>query len=715
VSNRIPLQGFIGSAFKAQSPKFESQDLWNWYVERAESQHHKSPQALLPCPGFELFCTLPDTPVRGMYAQNDRVFAVGGESLFELTRLGQVLPRTQTVLLPPPTPIITNSDVDKPITAVPQVVVTHGGTIATTPYGYKVTATNKHGETEASAEGTSPYGNPILSATNWNIVSWGAVQDATGSKVYRTTGGTAPPKLVAVLVSTTLVFHDIGQTGEAVTPPTVNTTAGVVGTTTWGYKVSATIGLGETQASAEGVTVTGQATLSSTIYNIIKWTKVVNARGYKVYRTTGGVSPPVLIATIGAGDTLEARDTGQTGESATPPTTNTTGTSEIKNDGSPVSICSSGDAGEQLLIVSGGTAYCYDLATDVLAPVVEGATFGGFIDSYFVVLDAGTSTLKVSESLNGFLWDPTQIYQRLRAGDKWLSMAVTSNEIWLIGSQTGEVWQGTGIDASRFTPYMPVFLETGIIAGSSLVRIAGALMWLAQDKDGAGFVVRANGYTPQPVSTTAVNFSIQNLATIADAFAFTYQQEGHVFYVLTCPTDEVTWVYDITTNEWHKRGYWDPNDMRFTAYRPQCHTFGFGGIGFGMNLVGDRLSGTIAKINPAFGRDIDGALIRRVRQCPHLADRGQELTVDRLQMDMDVGEGIQLGQGSNPTMMLSYSNDGAKTFGKELWRSAGRQGQWGIQVAWSRLGTSKDRVFRLVCTDPIPWRLVGAWIELEGS
>jgi hypothetical protein len=42
-------------------------------------------------------------------------------------------------------------------------------------------------------------------------------------------------------------------------------------------------------------------------------------------------------------------------------------------------------------------------------------------------------------------------------------------------------------------------------------------------------------------------------------------------------------------------------------------------------------------------------------------------------------------------------------------------GETDIQVAWSRLGTGKDRVFRLVATDPAPWRLVGAWLELEGS
>ena len=51
----------------------------------------------------------------------------------------------------------------------------------------------------------------------------------------------------------------------------------------------------------------------------------------------------------------------------------------------------------------------------------------------------------------------------------------------------------------------------------------------------------------------------RKVKTIADAIAFAYQQEGHVFYVLTFPTGDATWVLDLTTTEkigypvWHQR------------------------------------------------------------------------------------------------------------------------------------------------------------------
>jgi hypothetical protein len=722
VSQRSPFQGFVGSAFHAQSQRLDTQDLWNWYVERAQSPSAKSGQVLLPCPGFETFCTLPTSPVRGLWAQNNRTFAVGGAVLYELSVTGTATARGTTVITTPAAPVITNSPLEPPIATPAPPVVTHGGAKGTTTYGYKISAITALGETTASGEGTSGYGNVALSSTNWNIVSWSAVEDCTGYKVYRTTGGDpAPPLLLATLASTTLVYNDLGTSGTSATPPTTNTSGDVVGATTYSYVVTALLGLGETEASAPGTTTTGHATLSSTHYNIITWTAVTYARGYQVYRTAGTVSsgtiaPPRLIATIAGTTTLTTNDTGQEGDAVTPPVTNTTGTQALQNDGFPVSWASSGDAGEQLFLVSAGVGYCYDLETDVFAAVVDGATFAGFIDSYFVTLDAGTSTLKVSESFDGFAWDPTQVYQRSRAGDKWLAMAVTSNEIWLIGSQTGEVWVGTGDADNRFTPYTPVFLETGIIATFTMTRVSGdAMMWVAQDKDGAGYVVRTNGYHPEKVSTTAVDVSIQNLAVMADGYAFSYQQEGHTFYVITFPNDSITWVYDLSTGEWHRRGDWVPDLMLYQAYRPSCHAFAFGFGGSGVNLVGDRSTGVIATMEVSFGLDIDGTVIRRMRQCPHISDRDQEMTYDRLQMDMEVGLGLATGQGSDPTMMIQYSNNGGKTYGHELWRSAGRQGDYRIQVAWTRLGTCKDRVFRLVVSDPIPWRIVGAWLEVEGS
>jgi hypothetical protein len=107
--------------------------------------------------------------------------------------------------------------------------------------------------------------------------------------------------------------------------PTV-TAEGITGTTTWGYKVSATDGLGETLGSTETTITDGNAILDADDFNRITWTPVEGAIEYKIYRTTAEGTPDDvgLIGTVSAGDTLELDDTGLSATDAEP-TTNTTG------------------------------------------------------------------------------------------------------------------------------------------------------------------------------------------------------------------------------------------------------------------------------------------------------------------------------------------------------------------------------------------------------
>ena len=115
-----------------------------------------------------------------------------------------------------------------------------------------------------------------------------------------------------------------------------------------------------------------------------------------------------------------------------------------------------------------------------------------------------------------------------------------------------------------------------------------------------------------------------------------------------------------------------------------------------------------------FYTDTNGNGIRRVRRAPHLSHEEQRMFYSKLQIDMDVGEGLLSGQGSDPQIMLRISNDGGRTWGQERWVGAGKRGEYGHRAIWFRLGSGRDRVFEVSVSDPIPWRLVGAEVEGRG-
>jgi hypothetical protein len=374
--------------------------------------------------------------------------------------------------------------------------------------------------------------------------------------------------------------------------------------------------------------------------------------------------------------------------------------------GAPVTWATNGvDIGE-VFVVSGTTGYIFNLSANTLTSVVSDVQIAGYLDGYFLALDPVTSELKVSDLLDGTTWDPTMVAARTAGPDRWVSMIVVHRLIWLLGSQTSEVWYNNPINDFPFSPDQSGFMEYGCAAAFSVAVVDNAPTWLGSSKEGSGIVVRADGYTPRRISTYAVERAIQSYDRIDDAEAFTYQDQGHSFYILTFPSAEKTWAYDAATGEWAERGYRSATTNEFLAYRPRCHAYAYG-----QHLVGDRLSSTIYTMSVDTATDMDGSGIRRVRRLPHLNREAKQVFYSDLQVDLEVGLGLSSGQGSDPQAMLRYSNDGGKTFSNELWADAGLRGAYKTRVNWHRLGRARDRVFEFSVSDPIPWRVAGAYLD----
>ncbi len=113
--------------------------------------------------------------------------------------------------------------------------------------------------------------------------------------------------------------------------PTVTKT-GATGAVTWGYKVTALDGTGETAASAEGTVTNGVSPLTGSNFTTITWARVPSAISYKVYRTTVGANPNTtgLIGTVAASSspnttTFSFNDTNIAATGSVPATNTTAG------------------------------------------------------------------------------------------------------------------------------------------------------------------------------------------------------------------------------------------------------------------------------------------------------------------------------------------------------------------------------------------------------
>lgn len=384
----------------------------------------------------------------------------------------------------------------------------------------------------------------------------------------------------------------------------------------------------------------------------------------------------------------------------------------IANDGLPTSMFSNGQGGHQVMLVSGGLGYIFDLNTNTLTKIADAdllgnLTVGLFSDSYFIVLDGVTSTFQISAPEDGTSWSGLDVAQRSDSSDNIVALAVLHRELWVFGSLTTEVWYDSGA-TFPFQPFPGRLLEQGLAAVYSLTLLDNTLFFIGGDRRGARVVYRIEGDTPQRVSTHAIERALDSYDTVSDAVGYAYQEEGHLFYVLQFPSANVTWVYDVATKLWHQRGVWNTNradfDMVFGAFH--CYAFG-------QHLVGDISTGQIAIQGLDIVTEIDGSEIPRVRRAPHLCNEQMWQYYNQFQLDVETGLGVSSGQGSNPVVALRWSDDGGHVFGPWVNATAGKGGQYRQRLVWNRLGRSRDRVFEIMVSDPIPWRVLDAYLQVK--
>jgi hypothetical protein len=279
-------------------------------------------------------------------------------------------------------------------------------------------------------------------------------------------------------------------------------------------------------------------------------------------------------------------------------------------------------------------------------------------------------------------------------------------ELWVFGTDSVEVWYDSGAADFPLQRIQGAFNEIGCVSAYTIAKMDNGLFWLGTDARGQGIVYRANGYTGVRISTHAVEYAIAQYGNISDAIAYTYQQEGHAFYVLTFPSGNATWVYDVATQAWHERaGFVDGEFMR---HRSNCQ------CNFGGNIiVGDFANGNIYTFDLdvyADNGDIQKWL-RSWRALPTGQNNLKRTAHHSLQLDCETGVGLNTGQGSDPEVMLRWSDDGGHTWSNEHWSKIGKIGAYGHRTFWRRLGMTlklRDRVYELSGTDPNKIAIMGA-------
>ena len=302
------------------------------------------------------------------------------------------------------------------------------------------------------------------------------------------------------------------------------------------------------------------------------------------------------------------------------------------------------DNGVELIIVNGTNGWLFTFATNVLAQITAAAFPNGcktvsYMNGRFVVVEPNTQNMYVSDRLAGGTWDALNVATVDSNPDRVIGQIVSHNELIIFCEDSGEVWYDTDQYPVPFVRNESGIFEVGCISPYAITKIDNSVIWLGKSSTGLGVIYRLNGYTPTRISTYSIEYAIQQMTDTSDAIAFTYQQDGHHFYVITFPTGNKTFAYDVNTQMWHERANFSTVTGNFFRWEAQEYAY-FDG----KHLVCDYTEGKIYSLE--MNVYTDGSDTRKwLRSWRAPATDMKRVVHSKLILEMESGVGL-VGSGS---------------------------------------------------------------------
>lgn len=355
--------------------------------------------------------------------------------------------------------------------------------------------------------------------------------------------------------------------------------------------------------------------------------------------------------------------------------------------------------GIHIVFVDGFRGFAYSVAGGLVELQGDGwypANTVTHQDAYFVFNRESTGQFFFSGLLD-ITFDPLDYATAEASPDDTVAIISDQRALWLFGQSSTEVWFNDG--STPWVRMQGAYIERGIAAPHTAVKMDNGIFFLGDN----GVVYRTSGYTIARVSTHAIEYEFLS-GKISDSYAYSYTDEGHVFYVLTIPSINRTVVYDAATSLWHERSH-----VVLGRHNGGCYA-----RCFNKHLIGDFQSGAIYALSMDALTD-NGDRIEREAVCPAIFAGKRRATMHSFELGLNCGSGNSLGTGSDPEITLEFSDDSLHTWSNKKVRKVGKIGAFRNKVRWAALGQFVQRHIRITFSDPVPVIISGAYADLQSD
>ena len=292
--------------------------------------------------------------------------------------------------------------------------------------------------------------------------------------------------------------------------------------------------------------------------------------------------------------------------------------------------------------------------------------------------------------------------------DKIVSGHVNHNELFILGQETIEIFKNIGGSGFPFQRIQGANIQKGCYAKFSPVEFDNTFLFVGGGKNERAAIWRiVSSQSADKISTDAIDLAIQRFSEeeISKSFSFTFSIAGQFIAGFTFEStniESVTFCFNATSQKWFElrsglSGRWRVNSI-INVY--------------GKLLCGDSEDGRIGYLDDVF-EEYGETIFRERTAQPFIID-GNSQYWPELELTMETGVGLTTGQGDDPQIRMSFSDNGGRTFSSERSRSFGKIGEYNKRPIWRRNGrVPSHRVVRFTESDPVLCNLIRLDGEIE--
>lgn len=274
------------------------------------------------------------------------------------------------------------------------------------------------------------------------------------------------------------------------------------------------------------------------------------------------------------------------------------------------------------------------------------------------------------------------------APDNLVGVYSEGDRLVMAGTETTEFWYYDGGPQFPFSRIPGSTVQVGIKSPHGVTFIDNTFFFLGDDVG-----CYRMGQVPQRQDTPSIADRIRGYTNTENAIVSSYTRNGHVFIIFHF--DQGTHVYDVYSRKWHERISYKKANWRYRfVYQAGATVY-----------AGDEDGNVVTLEEDVY--DENGAILPCEFITPEIINNQEWMYFKKLQLIAEMGVGLTTGQGSDPQIMMQYSDNGGKNWSSELWRSLGPIGEYNYRALWNRLGRSRGRRFRFKITDPVKRAFIG--------